>query len=210
MRNIISKITVPPSNAIQAIWVVSKYRVSCCVKGNQQVCRYFGYLCFIVVVQSLSPVRPSATPWAAAWQVSVLHYLPSLFRFTSIESVMPSNHLVLCRPLLLLPSIFPSIRVLSSELALCILWPEYWSLCLTSSKIMPEHLHSEIHVIIFYYVTFLLFFHHIIVKTLCWSFNIMHLERQGWEGLVLGAFLAMTLVSWLGIELGPRSESAKS
>ena len=52
----------------------------------------------------------------------------SLHKFMSIESVMPSNHLILCYPLLLLPSIFPSIRVFSSELALCIRWPKYWSL----------------------------------------------------------------------------------
>ena len=130
-------------------------------------------MCFIVVL-SLSPVRPFATPWAAAQQVSVLRYLPSLFRLTSIESVMPSNHLTLCRPLLLLPSIFPSIRVFSSELALCIRRPEYWSLCLTSSKIMPEHVHSEIHVMIFYYKglsfcfsTILLLKHYVDVLILC-------------------------------------------
>ena len=52
----------------------------------------------------------------------------SLLKFMSIESVMPSNYLILCRPLLLLPSIFPSIGVFSSELALCIRWPKYWSL----------------------------------------------------------------------------------
>ena len=51
----------------------------------------------------------------------------SLFRFISIELVMPSNHLILCHPFLLLPSIFPSIRVFSSESVLCIRWPEYWS-----------------------------------------------------------------------------------
>ena len=51
----------------------------------------------------------------------------SLLRFTSIESMMPSNHLILCRPPLLLPSIFPSIRVFSNESALCIRWPKYWS-----------------------------------------------------------------------------------
>ena len=59
---------------------------------------------------------------------SVLHHpLVSLLKFTSIELVMPSNHLILCHPLLLLPSIFPSIRVFSNELALCIRWLKYWS-----------------------------------------------------------------------------------
>ena len=57
----------------------------------------------------------------------VLHYLPELAQLMSIESVMPSNHLILCRPLLLLPSIFPSIRVFSYEWVLCIRWPKYWS-----------------------------------------------------------------------------------
>ena len=56
-----------------------------------------------------------------------LHYLPGLLKFMSIQSVMPSNHLILCRPLLLLPSIFPSIRVFSNEYALCVKWPKYWS-----------------------------------------------------------------------------------
>ena len=57
----------------------------------------------------------------------VLHYLPQFAQLMSIESVMPSNHLILCRPLLFLPSIFPSIRVFSNELALHIRWPKYWS-----------------------------------------------------------------------------------
>ena len=56
-----------------------------------------------------------------------LHYLQSLLKFMSIELVLPSNQLILCHPLLLLPSIFPSIRVFSNEAVLCIMWPEYWS-----------------------------------------------------------------------------------
>ena len=58
----------------------------------------------------------------------------SLLKLMSIESVMPSNHLILCRPLLHLPSIFPSIRVFSSELALCITWPKYWSFSISPSS----------------------------------------------------------------------------
>ena len=78
--------------------------------------------------QSLSRVRLFATPWTAARQASLsLTYSQSSLRLTSIESVMPSSHLILCRPLLLLPSIFPSIRVFSSESALHIRWPKYWS-----------------------------------------------------------------------------------
>ena len=57
----------------------------------------------------------------------VLHHLPSFLKLMSIESVMPSNHLILCHPLLLLPSIFPSIRAFSNELTLRIRWPKYWS-----------------------------------------------------------------------------------
>ena len=69
----------------------------------------------------------------------VLTISRSLLKLMSIESVMPSNHLILCRPLLLLPSIFPSIRVFSSELALRIRWPKYWSF---SFSISPSHEHS--------------------------------------------------------------------
>ena len=70
----------------------------------------------------------SATPWAAAQQASLSFNISwSLLKVMSIESVMPSNHLILCHPLLFLPSIFPSIRVFSKEWALCIRWPKYWS-----------------------------------------------------------------------------------
>ena len=81
---------------------------------------------FVVVVQSLSRVCLSVTPWTAAHQTSLsITNSRSLLKFTSIESVMPSNHLILCHPLLLLPSILPSIRVFSSKSALCIRWPKY-------------------------------------------------------------------------------------
>ena len=79
-------------------------------------------------VQSLSRVRLFATPMTVACQASLsITNSQSLLELMSIESVMPSNHLILCLPLLLLPSIFPSIRVFSSELTLCIRWPKYWS-----------------------------------------------------------------------------------
>ena len=78
--------------------------------------------------QSLSRVRLFATPWTATHQASPsITYSWNLPKLKPIESVMPSNHLILCCPLLLLPSIFPSIRVLSSELVLHIRWPKYWS-----------------------------------------------------------------------------------
>ena len=79
-------------------------------------------------VQSLSRVRLFATPWTAARQASLsITNSRSLLRPRSIESVMPSNHLILCHPLLLPPSIFPSYRVFSNESALHIRWPKYWS-----------------------------------------------------------------------------------
>ena len=83
-----------------------------------------------VVVQSFSRVQIFATPWTQ-----------SLFRLMSIESVMPSNHLILCSSLLLLPSIFPSIRVFSKESALCIRWPKYWSF---SFSISPSNEYSRL------------------------------------------------------------------
>ena len=77
-------------------------------------------------VQSLSRVRLFVTSWTAARQASLsITNSWSLLKLTSIESVMPSNHLILCHPLLLLPSIFPSIRVFSSESVLHIRWPKY-------------------------------------------------------------------------------------
>ena len=79
-------------------------------------------------VQSFSPVRLFATPWIAACQdsLSITNSLSSL-RLTSLESVMPSSHLILCHPLLLLPPISPSISVFSNESALRMRWPKYWS-----------------------------------------------------------------------------------
>ena len=90
-------------------------------------------------VQSLSCVRLFATPWTAARQASLsITNSRSSPKPRSIESVMPSDHLILCHPLLLLPSIFPSIRVFSNELALHIRWPKYWSF---SFNISPSSEH---------------------------------------------------------------------
>ena len=81
-----------------------------------------------LVVQLLNHVRLFATPWTAAHQASLSSTTSrSLLKFVSIESVMPSNHLILCCPLLPLPSIFPSLRVFSNESSLRIRWPKYWS-----------------------------------------------------------------------------------
>ena len=90
--------------------------------------------------QSLSCVRLFVTPWTAACQASLsITNSWSLPKLMSIESVMPSNHLILCRPLLLPPSIFLSIRVFSNESALPIKWPKYWNF---SFNISPSNEHS--------------------------------------------------------------------
>ena len=82
----------------------------------------------MVVVQLLSCVRPFVTLWTVACQASLSFTISwSLLKLMSIELVMPSNHLILCCPLLLLPSIFPSFRVFSSKSALRIRWPKYWT-----------------------------------------------------------------------------------
>ena len=93
-----------------------------------------GFSCGISSVQSLSHVQLFATPWTAARQASPsITNTKSLPKFMSIESVIPPNHLILCRPLLLLPSIFPSITVFFSESVLYIRWPKYWSFCFSMS-----------------------------------------------------------------------------
>ena len=93
-------------------------------------------------VQLLGRVQLFATPWTAAHQASLSITNPrSLPKLISIESMMPSNHFILCRPLLLLPSIFPSIRVFSNESALPIRWPKYWSF---SFNISPSNEYSRL------------------------------------------------------------------
>ena len=85
-------------------------------------------------VQSLGRFRLFATPWTTARQASLsITNSRRWLKLMSIELVMPSNHLILCRPLVLLPSIFPSIRVFSNESALHIRWPKYWSFCFNIS-----------------------------------------------------------------------------
>ena len=94
----------------------------------------------LVVVQSLSHVQLLATPWTAACQPSQSFTVSqSVLKLISIELVMPSNHLILCCPLLFLPCICPSIRVFSYELALHIRWPKYWSF---SFSISPSNEYS--------------------------------------------------------------------
>ena len=91
-------------------------------------------------VQSLGPVQLFATPWTAARQASLsITNSQSLLKLMSIESMMPSNHLILCCPLLFPPSMFPSIRVFSKESVLRIRWPKYWSF---SFSISPSNEYS--------------------------------------------------------------------
>ena len=88
------------------------------------------------LVQSLSHVQLFATPWIAAHQASLsISNSQSSLKLMSIELVMPTSHLILCRPLLLLPPIPPSIRVFSNESTLCMKWPKYWSF---SFSIIPS------------------------------------------------------------------------
>ena len=99
---------------------------------------------YIISVQSLSHVRLFVTQWTAAHQASLsITKSGSLFKLMSVESVMSSNQLILCCPLLFLPSIFPRIRVFSNRLAVCIRWPKYWS---SSFSISPS---NEVDVILY-------------------------------------------------------------
>ena len=98
-------------------------------------------LCKLRSVQSLSRVRLVTTPWTAACQASLfITNSRSSLRLISIELVMPSSHLILCRPLLLLPQSPPSIRVFSNELTLHMRWPKYWSF---SFSISPSDEHPR-------------------------------------------------------------------
>ena len=111
---------------------IREYIKSCLVLWDSMDCTTLGFPCL-----SLSPRQSlSLTIF------SLFHYLTlSLLKVMSTETVMPSNHLILCLPLLFLPSIFPSIRVLSNESALHIRWPEYWSF---SFSISPSNEYLEL------------------------------------------------------------------
>ena len=108
----------------------------------RKTCLFVPVYSFIqsVVAHLLSHVRLFATPWTAAYQASLSFIISqSVFKLRPSELEMPSNHLILCHPLLLLPSIFPSIRVFSKESALLIRWPKYWSF---SFSISPSNEYS--------------------------------------------------------------------
>ena len=94
----------------------------------------YHYIYKIIVIQSQSNVQLFVTPWTAACRASLsLTISRSLLKLMSIDWVMPSNHLILCHPFLLLPSVFPSIRIFPNESALLIRWPKYWSFSLNIS-----------------------------------------------------------------------------
>ena len=99
------------------------------------ICLYFSSVQFSrSVVSNLCDPMDCSTPG-----FPVLHHLQGLLKLMSIQSVMPSNHLILCHPLLHLPSIFPNVKVFFSESALCIRWPKYWSF-----SISPSNEHSAL------------------------------------------------------------------
>ena len=94
---------------------------------------------FVFALKSLSHVRMFVTPWTVAHQASLSFTIFwSMLKLMSFESMMPSNHLILCHPLLLKPSIFLSIRVFSNESALCLIWPKDWSFSISSSNEYSE------------------------------------------------------------------------
>ena len=106
--------------------------INTCVCTSWEQSSWLRLLSSVQFGQSLSHVRLIVTPWTAARQASLSFTISrSLLKLKFIESVKPSNHLILCRPLLLLPSVFPSIRVFSNELVLCIMWSKYWSFSLS-------------------------------------------------------------------------------
>ena len=114
-------------------------------KGQPSTCPlgswHFVFFAISLLVQ-FSCVHLFSTPWTAARQASLSFTISwSLLKLTSIESVMSSNYLILCHPPLLLPSVFPSIRVFSDESVLRIRWPKYWSFS-TSASVLPVNVQS--------------------------------------------------------------------
>ena len=112
-----------------------KHKLESILPGEIPITSYMQMTPQFHSVQSLSCVQLFATPWTAARQASLsITNSGSLLKLMSIESVMSSSHLVLCHPLLLLPSIFPSMRVFSNESFLHIRWPKYWSFMSPSNR----------------------------------------------------------------------------
>ena len=116
---------------VEGIWLRDSIQGPVYISYPGLLFSFIFLLCNVLVIFQFSSVAQScltATPWIAAHQASLsITNSRSALRLTSIESVMPSSHLILCHPLLLLPPIPPSIRVFSNESALCMRWPKYWS-----------------------------------------------------------------------------------
>ena len=126
-------------NAYSVFLLLIQYKYYSLLSQELIIVSFFHLLQFSSA-QLLSHVWLFVTSGTAAWQASLSNTNSwSLLKFMSIELVMPSNHLILCRPLLLLPSIFPSIRVFSNESVLCIRWPKYW---IFSFSISPSNEYS--------------------------------------------------------------------
>ena len=151
----------------------------------------------IVVIQSLSHVWLSVTPQTAVHQASLSSTIcQSLLKFMSTESMMLCNHLILCCPLLLLPSIFPSIRVFSNESALCIRWPKYWNFSFTNS---PSNEYSR-------FISFRIEVIHLQSKELPASESFPMSQLFTWGGQSTGVsasalFLAMNIQGWYPLGL---------
>ena len=136
MRTILSH----RNSANKRLWPSSQTNTTILIRTQWKRLQGMTKVALVFDVQLLSCVWLFGTPWTAAHQVSLSFTISqSLLKIRSIESMRPSNYLTLCRPLLLLPSIFPSIRVFSSELALPIRWPKYWSF---SFSISPSNEYS--------------------------------------------------------------------
>ena len=131
--------SLPFSPNIQKISIVCQaviwYHISVSISRFLCLCSYLPIYLLVIVVQLLSHVWLFVIPWAAAYQASLFFTIScSLPKLGSIESVMSSDHLLLCCPLLLLSSIFPSIKVFSSESTLHIRWPKYWGSIISLSN----------------------------------------------------------------------------
>ena len=137
-------------------------------------------LCRISNIYFCSVVSNSATPWSAACQASrSITNSRSLLKLISMELVMPSNHLILCRPLLLLPSIFPSIRVFKNESALRMRWPNYWNF---SFSISPSNEYSGL-------ISFRIFYYYALNRTELHFFQIFIQNANNIDMVVLCFFI---------------------
>ena len=144
-------------------------------------------MCFVVVVQSINYVRLFVTPWTAAHQASLSSTVSrSLFRLMSTVLMMPSNHPILCHPLLLLPSIFSSIKVFSNESVLCIWWSKHWSF---SFSISPSNECSGLICLFFLLLLLLSHFSHVRFCATLWTaahqaaLSLGFSRQECWSGL---------------------------